>query len=76
MAKAKRKLPVAPDLSDQLRQFIIEGPMSRYAISKASGVDQSQLHRFINGTGRLTTDSIDAVARVLRLRLVQDESER
>lgn len=72
MAKTKSKQPKTPALSDQLREFILNGELSRYAISKASGVDQSQLHRFVNGTGRLTNDSMDAVARVLRLRLVQD----
>jgi hypothetical protein len=69
---AKRKQHRTPDLSEQLREFILHGGLSRYAISRASGVDQSQLHRFLYGTGRLTTDSLDAVRRVLRLRLVQD----
>jgi hypothetical protein len=47
--------------------------MTRYAISKASGVDQSQLHRFVNGNGRLTTDTLDRIGAVLRLRLVVDD---
>jgi len=59
MSKTKSKRPATPTLSEQLREFILSG----------------QLHRFVNGTGRLTTDSLDAIGRVLRLRLVQDDSE-
>ena len=35
-------------------------------------VDASQLHRFVNGTGRLTTDSPDKIGAALRLRITQD----
>lgn len=69
---AKRK-PKRPALSDQLRELILNGPMTRYAICKASGIDQGQMHRFVNGKGRLTTDTLDALGKVLRLRLVMDE---
>ena len=62
-------------LSDQLRAIIMDGPMTRYQIAKESGVDASQLHRFVYGQGRLTTDSLDKVAQVLNLRIVIDESE-
>ena len=54
-------------LSDQLREIIEHGPMTRYRLAKESGVDASQLHRFLNGTGRLTTDSLDKIAAVLGL---------
>ncbi|MBM4005595.1 MAG: hypothetical protein FJ295_20290 [Planctomycetes bacterium] len=42
-------------------------------MSKASDVDQSQLHRFVNGTGRLTTDSLDRIATALGLQLVRSD---
>ena len=70
MAK-KRKRRRA--LSEQLRSIIEQGQMSRYEISKRSGVDASQLHRFVTGKGRLTTDSLDRVGEVLGLRFVVDE---
>ena len=70
MAKRRRKRPAT--LSEQLRDIIENGTMTRYRISKESGVDASQLHRFVNGTGRLTTDSLDAIGAVLKLRFVQD----
>jgi hypothetical protein len=63
-------------LSQQLRETIEHGPMSRYEISKRSGVDASQLCRFVKGTGRLTTDSLDRIGQVLRLRFVIDEEKK
>ena len=60
-------------LSEQLRQIIAKGELSRYEISKRSGVDASQLHRFVNGTGRLTTDSLDRIGDVLGLRFSIEE---
>ncbi len=60
-------------LSDQLRDIIENGPMTRYQIAKESGVDASQLHRFVNETGRLTTDSLDKIAAVLKLRIVVED---
>ena len=60
-------------LSAQLRNIIENGSMSRYEISKRSKVDASQLHRFVNGNGRLTTDSLGKIGNVLGLRFVIDE---
>jgi plasmid maintenance system antidote protein VapI len=60
-------------LSEQLRKLILEHELSRYAICKAARVDPGQMHRFINGTGRLTTDSLDRIGNVLGLRFVIDQ---
>ena len=68
MAKKRR----GRELSEQLREIIEKGSMSRYRIAKESGVDASQLHRFISGTGRLTTDSLDKIGNVLGLRFEVD----
>ena len=70
MAKRKTRKPTT--LSDQLRHIIEAGDLSRYEIAKQSGVDASQLHRFVRGTGRLTTDSLDKIGSVLKLRFLQD----
>jgi transcriptional regulator with XRE-family HTH domain len=70
---SKKKKPTG--LSEQLRQIIEHGELSRYEIAKRSGVDASQLHRFVNGTGRLTTDSLDKIGAVLSLNLVVDEGK-
>ncbi len=65
MAKKKKTKPAV--LSEQLREIILSSDLSRYRIAKDSGVDASQLHRFVNGQGRLTTDSLDAIGQVLGL---------
>lgn len=70
MAK-KRRQPQT--LSDQLRAIIDNGRQTRYRVSKLARVDGAQLHRFMNGTGRLTTDSMDRIGQALGLRLVQGE---
>ena len=46
---------------------------TRYEIAKRSGVDASQLCRFVHGEGRLTTDSLDKIGAVLGLRFVIEE---
>jgi len=66
---AKRKIQ---PLSEQLRRLIEKGPLTRYRIAKESGVDASQLFRFVNGTGRLTTDSLDKIGEVLKLRITSE----
>jgi len=68
--RGKRKL-----LSEQLIGIIEGGPVTRYRLSKEAAVDASQLCRFVQGKGRLTTDSLDRIGEVLRLRLVQDPEE-
>lgn len=68
----RRKTRKSATLSDQLRHIIEAGELSRYEIAKQSGVDTSQLHRFVKGKGRLTTDSLDKIGVVLGLRFVQD----
>jgi len=70
MAKRRRRLK---PLSEQLIQIIERGPVTRYRLSKDAAVDASQLCRFVQGTGRLTTDSLDRIGKVLRLRIVQDD---
>ncbi len=69
MARKRRKPQL---LSEQLRDIIEAGPVTRYRLSKEAAVDASQLCRFVKGKGRLTTDSLDRIGEVLRLRFVQD----
>jgi len=58
-------------LSDQLREIIATNGLSRYKLAQLSRVDASQLCRFVHGTARLTTDSLDRIGLVLQLRLVE-----
>lgn len=58
-------------LSQQLREAIEKSPMSRYELSKKSGVSQSTLSKFVLGQRPgLSFDALDRVGRVLALRLV------
>jgi hypothetical protein len=60
-------------LSDQLREILDSGPMTRYRLSKEAGVDQGQLSRFVLGKGQLTFKTLDRIGEALRLRFVQDD---
>jgi transcriptional regulator with XRE-family HTH domain len=62
-----------PSLSDQLRRAIDSSGMSRYAVAKAVGLDQSVLSRFMAGKSGLAIETIDRIGALLRLRVVFDE---
>ena len=69
----KRRQPKL--LSDQLREILDSGPMTRYRLSKEAGVDQGQLSRFVLGKGQMTFNTLDRIGQVLKLRLVVDSDE-
>jgi transcriptional regulator with XRE-family HTH domain len=54
-------------LSDQVRQAIAGCGLSRYAISKATGISQATLSRFAAGERGLTTTALDTLADFLDL---------
>ncbi len=56
-------------LSDQVRLAVGTASMSRYAICKAIGMDQSVMSRFMAGKGGLSMEVLDALAEVLNLEL-------
>ena len=66
---AKRK---SIALSEQLRRLVEDGPLTRYRIAKESGVDASQLLRFVHGRGKLTTDSLDKIGDVMKLQITTE----
>jgi len=72
MAKKKTKRAKRQLLSEQLREIIEGGPVTRYRISKETGIDASQLCRFVQGTGDMSLTTLDKIGELLRLRLVQD----
>jgi hypothetical protein len=71
MAEKRRRKP--DGLSDQLRTIIETCGLSKYAICKRAGIDPSQMHRFVHGTGWFSAASLDRIGAALGLRLVQDE---
>jgi|WetSurMetagenome_2_1015567.scaffolds.fasta_scaffold729357_1 plasmid maintenance system antidote protein VapI len=60
----------------QLLDFIKKSNLSRYQISKLCGVSQGILSRFVNGTRDITLETAARIAKVLKVKLVQDEQEK
>jgi transcriptional regulator with XRE-family HTH domain len=65
-----KKQPKATPISDAVRQAIHRSGLSRYEISKMSGVQQASLSRFMTGERGLTTATLDELAPILGLRLI------
>jgi transcriptional regulator with XRE-family HTH domain len=55
---------------DQLRRAIETCGLSRYAIWKATGIDQPTLSRFMRGKSGLTIESIDKICQLISARLI------
>jgi hypothetical protein len=59
-------------VTDQLRKAVEECGQTRYAISKATGIPQSVLSRFVASGAGLRSESIDKLCEHLGLVLVPD----
>ena len=66
MAKARIKL------SDAVRKAIDSSGESRYAIAKATGIDESALAKFYNGHRGINSETLDRLGEYLGLRIVMD----
>jgi transcriptional regulator with XRE-family HTH domain len=62
-------------VSDQLRKAIKTSGISRYAISQATGIEQSGLSRFMAGK-TLSLDVVDTLAKYFKLSLMPTKSSR
>jgi len=66
-----------PRLSEQLRDAIEKADVSRYEISKATGVSQSTLSKFVLGTRPgLSFDAMDRVGEYLGLVIVKKQPKK
>lgn len=63
-------------LSDQLRELIERAPMTRYRISKLTGISQAVLCKFVQGERGISTESWDRLGMCLGLRLVAEVSTK
>lgn len=64
-----KKKPHPPLVSEQLRTIIENCGESRYAISKATGISQQTLSRFVNGERGLPMSTLDRLGEHLDLEL-------
>lgn len=69
MAKKKR-------FTDQLQAAILAAEDSRYRISKATGIPEANLSRFIHGGAGLSMESIDLICEYLGLELIGPKRKR
>lgn len=69
-ADSRQKKPT-PRLSDQLRDFIANAPISRNRLASETNLDPATISRFMSGTGGLSTAGLDEIAHVLGLRLAK-----
>jgi transcriptional regulator with XRE-family HTH domain len=67
----KKSTKKKPLLSEQLKERVNASELSRYRISKESGVAQSTISGFMNGHRSLSLANIDKIGEVLDLELVQ-----
>ena len=57
-------------LTQQLRQAVLECGVTRYQISKETGVSERALSQFVNGQRGLSMNAMDAIGGFLRLVIV------
>jgi plasmid maintenance system antidote protein VapI len=62
-------------VSDQLRQAILAYGTA-YSLAATASVNRATITRFLAGKSALTLDSVDRLAEVLGLRLVQSRAVR
>ncbi len=63
--------PKPTTLTDQLRHFIEAGEMSRYELSKITGIDKAVLSKFVHGKCGLSMQSLDKIGEILDLQIIK-----
>ncbi len=72
MSKSKGPPKSADTISKQLRWHIANSETLRSHIAREAGIDHATVLKFVSQDRSMSLDAVDAVARVLNLRLVQD----
>ena len=70
------KMTSMKTLSEQLRDLIIKSGVSRYEISKQTGVSQAALSRFVLGHRGISGKAMDAVGAFLGLTITTKKKKR
>jgi hypothetical protein len=63
-------------LSEQLREAIVKADVTRYEISKETGVDQTALSKFVLGRRGISVEAMDAVGLYLGLKITTSRRPR
>ncbi len=59
--------------SDTLREALEKAPESRYRIAQLTGISESHLCRFVQGTRGLSLDNLDVLCAHLDLQLTKKD---
>jgi hypothetical protein len=57
-------------LIDQIRQAVLDADMTRYQMSKLTGIDQASLSRFVHGERGLSDEALNSLGELLNLEIV------
>jgi hypothetical protein len=63
-------------LTEQLRQAVLNCGQTRYVISKATGIGQDKLSRFVNGERGVSCEIMGALGKHLGLWIVADKAHK
>lgn len=61
-------------LTTQVRRLLNASKESRYKISKATGIEQSALSRFLRGERGLSGDNLGTLAQYLGIRFTDEQA--
>lgn len=66
-----RRPPARNSIGDQLREIIASRNLTAYSLGRDAGVDQAAIQRFLNNERDIRVETLDRIAAVLKLRLVE-----
>ena len=67
---------MAKPVTQQLREIIDASGITRYAVCKAIGLDGGLMSRFMAGKSGLSVQTIDAIGKLLSIKLVAGKARR
>ena len=62
-----------PPLSEQLKDVLVNGGVTRYRIAQDTGVSEQTISKFINNHQRIGLGTVDILGQYLGLRIVSDK---
>ena len=61
---------------DQFRQAVLDSDMTRYEMSKQTGVDNASLSRFVHGERGLSEEALNSLGELLNLEIVVRKKQK